>query len=583
MFFSGFEIFMEDSLHFEEALCFEQKNTDFISELEDPDSSEKPSRQFKFCLGKETEQCDEVSISKVLLAEHILPTLTFENIFQNDTEQKKSKPVKTVKKVHKPPKKSNVWIGGRKRRRRRVQSQQPAIRKSENTVTPEAVVLPMNEHNASNAEISESIQSQNKELTAIEMTVDHTYSKMCPNTLSKTIKPKLGRPVGSRTKRHLGKDTNDQSRRSGSLNQSRRSGRLKSAQESLQSQMGSVAKDNESSAKLDDSLKSADCHETTQFEGNTSQLLEMRKDLFPGRVENEMSSDSPNVESLTNLDANLETLGDAQEFIQPDQNIPKPLLMRKDLFLERDKSHSDTELYQKLKDKCPIVKPNASHTSTWNKSKQSRKRTKQITVPRRKSSRVPTHSQDKSTCCQNSEPEKTNRADDDDLNIVITKVVSFNPSVASKFIKSEIKQEPSCSSTTDSDVEYMTWTIPAEWTQGLIDVKSEEDADATGVKSKTAQKSNKKRLTFKKQDPLKSKGVFHCLDCGKKYRYRRGLLQHQRLECMKEPQFACPYCPRKYRYPQCLRDHVNESHKKAYSYWYSMHYSQMIRRKGIDY
>lgn len=38
---------------------------------------------------------------------------------------------------------------------------------------------------------------------------------------------------------------------------------------------------------------------------------------------------------------------------------------------------------------------------------------------------------------------------------------------------------------------------------------------------------------------------FVCHSCQKSYSYERGLTQHIRYECGKEPQFICPKCPYK--------------------------------------
>lgn len=64
-------------------------------------------------------------------------------------------------------------------------------------------------------------------------------------------------------------------------------------------------------------------------------------------------------------------------------------------------------------------------------------------------------------------------------------------------------------------------------------------------------------------DPLKRKhtngetiGNNVCPNCGKVYKYLRGLQQHLRYECGKEPMFKCPYCPRKCNQPVNLKSHL---------------------------
>lgn len=65
---------------------------------------------------------------------------------------------------------------------------------------------------------------------------------------------------------------------------------------------------------------------------------------------------------------------------------------------------------------------------------------------------------------------------------------------------------------------------------------------------------------------------FKCDQCGRKYKYLRGMRQHKKLECNKEPQFPCPYCPSRYRYRQNIREHVRNFHEQAFPKWYATHY-----------
>lgn len=57
---------------------------------------------------------------------------------------------------------------------------------------------------------------------------------------------------------------------------------------------------------------------------------------------------------------------------------------------------------------------------------------------------------------------------------------------------------------------------------------------------------------------------FKCLDCGKIYKYKRGLKYHQRLHCGKNPQFQCNLCSKQFYQPGNLKRHmflVHGSHK----------------------
>lgn len=75
----------------------------------------------------------------------------------------------------------------------------------------------------------------------------------------------------------------------------------------------------------------------------------------------------------------------------------------------------------------------------------------------------------------------------------------------------------------------------------------------------------------KKQGMVYSNG-HKCSSCGRTYKYRKGMLQHQRLECNLEPQFPCPYCPLKFRYRHQIQKHVYEQHNQAFARWYKLFY-----------
>ncbi|KAG8259324.1 hypothetical protein J6590_014793 [Homalodisca vitripennis] len=48
----------------------------------------------------------------------------------------------------------------------------------------------------------------------------------------------------------------------------------------------------------------------------------------------------------------------------------------------------------------------------------------------------------------------------------------------------------------------------------------------------------------------------HVCQCGRSYKYKKGLSQHQRYECGKEPQFACPHCPYRAKQKVSLTTHL---------------------------
>ncbi|XP_054286045.1 zinc finger and BTB domain-containing protein 24-like isoform X3 [Macrosteles quadrilineatus] len=82
-----------------------------------------------------------------------------------------------------------------------------------------------------------------------------------------------------------------------------------------------------------------------------------------------------------------------------------------------------------------------------------------------------------------------------------------------------------------------------------------------------------KNLKKKRKRTFKAVGKgFKCDQCGKSYKYLRGMRQHQKLECNVEPQFPCPYCPNKFRYRHGIREHVRVHHEQAFPKWYAAHY-----------
>lgn len=86
----------------------------------------------------------------------------------------------------------------------------------------------------------------------------------------------------------------------------------------------------------------------------------------------------------------------------------------------------------------------------------------------------------------------------------------------------------------------------------------------------------------RKKTSFSDSAGFKCQSCGRVYKYRKGLIQHQRVECNLEPQFACPYCPEKYRYRHQIRNHVFESHNQAFIRWYNLYYTTNTRVRHSD-
>jgi len=116
-------------------------------------------------------------------------------------------------------------------------------------------------------------------------------------------------------------------------------------------------------------------------------------------------------------------------------------------------------------------------------------------------------------------------------------------------------------------------------TKTVIEENSEEEANGTCESTFSTSNDDDPSMSVgnkrvvKKRKPRKSqKTGFKCDQCGRTYKYLRGMRQHKKLECNKEPQFPCPYCPSKYRYRQVVREHVRKHHALAFPKWYATHY-----------
>lgn len=73
---------------------------------------------------------------------------------------------------------------------------------------------------------------------------------------------------------------------------------------------------------------------------------------------------------------------------------------------------------------------------------------------------------------------------------------------------------------------------------------------------------------------------WECPQCGKRYKYSRGLAMHRRLECGKEPMFHCPYCPQKCHQKGNMVIHIKKKHPEKVNplhQWCFMWYDHQIK------
>ncbi len=57
---------------------------------------------------------------------------------------------------------------------------------------------------------------------------------------------------------------------------------------------------------------------------------------------------------------------------------------------------------------------------------------------------------------------------------------------------------------------------------------------------------------------------FSCPDCGRMYKLKSSLRNHQKWECGKEPQFQCPYCVYRAKQKMHIGRHMERMHKEKF-------------------
>lgn len=66
------------------------------------------------------------------------------------------------------------------------------------------------------------------------------------------------------------------------------------------------------------------------------------------------------------------------------------------------------------------------------------------------------------------------------------------------------------------------------------------------------------------------KGV-ECPKCGRHYKLKSSLRNHQKWECGKEPQFQCPYCNYRAKQKMHVARHIERMHREKLDILESMH------------
>ncbi|CAH0729447.1 unnamed protein product, partial [Brenthis ino] len=77
--------------------------------------------------------------------------------------------------------------------------------------------------------------------------------------------------------------------------------------------------------------------------------------------------------------------------------------------------------------------------------------------------------------------------------------------------------------------------------------------------------------------PAPGEPAFSCPDCGRVYKLKSSLRNHQKWECGKEPQFQCPYCVYRAKQKMHIARHMERMHREVH-----MKPEQYIKQDNVD-
>ncbi|XP_075978622.1 longitudinals lacking isoform X4 [Anticarsia gemmatalis] len=77
--------------------------------------------------------------------------------------------------------------------------------------------------------------------------------------------------------------------------------------------------------------------------------------------------------------------------------------------------------------------------------------------------------------------------------------------------------------------------------------------------------------------PAAGEPAFTCPDCGRVYKLKSSLRNHQKWECGKEPQFQCPYCVYRAKQKMHIARHMERMHREVH-----MKPEQYIKQDNVD-
>ncbi|XP_047993701.1 longitudinals lacking protein, isoforms A/B/D/L-like isoform X4 [Leguminivora glycinivorella] len=85
------------------------------------------------------------------------------------------------------------------------------------------------------------------------------------------------------------------------------------------------------------------------------------------------------------------------------------------------------------------------------------------------------------------------------------------------------------------------------------------------------------RVSGPQLPPAPGEPSFTCPDCGRVYKLKSSLRNHQKWECGKEPQFQCPYCVYRAKQKMHIARHMERMHREVH-----MKPEQYIKQDNVD-
>lgn len=130
----------------------------------------------------------------------------------------------------------------------------------------------------------------------------------------------------------------------------------------------------------------------------------------------------------------------------------------------------------------------------------------------------------------------------------------------------------------ENDMDSREWKNESDHLYSVqIDKKVTDPRDCLKVKyGKCSFKPHSKNMKINWRSTNEKN--FQCNTCTRKYKYKRGLMQHMRLECSNIPQFSCEFCRKPFKYKSGMKKHVFLEHNSKFKGWFAQNYDSRLAK-----